>query len=156
MQGRNFKDFRPNVFSTFIEVPQNEGQTGAGTVTIYDRPFIIQRVTHQITRPFDFDPATGHNSYGAVQHGQYWIDWSLYERDRYWAGTPPMADSAFGSVRHGIWQDLPAPIALEKSLTLNVIIGSVQTQRTAYQVQVNFHGVEDYRSYGPDGRLVEG
>jgi len=154
MQGRdyNFKDFRPMMFSTLVEVGNADGDIGKNAVSINDRPFILKQVTHQITAPIFFDAVNG---YDERQHGFYTLDWSLYNQDRYWQGDPPMADAAFGSVRTGIWIPLSSPIALEKSRTLNVSIGNVGVRYAPYKVQVIFHGVEDYRKRDTAGNLIE-
>ncbi len=149
---RNFKDFRPMIFDTFVEMEKEDGYVGKNAVPINDKPFILEMVTHQITKPIVFDAVYG---YAEEQNGLYTIDWSLYNQDRYWQGDPPMADAAFGSVRHGIWIPLRAPIALEKNRTINVAVGNVGLKRTDYQVQILFHGVEDYRKRDQAGNLVE-
>lgn len=149
---RNFEDFRPMIFTTLVEVEQEDGFVGKNAVPINDRPFVLEMVTHQITTPFSY--TAPYDSYAANQDGLYTLDWSLYDQDRYWQGDPPMADAAFGSVRHGIWIPLRSPIALEKNRTLNVKIGNVGLKRNDYKVQVLFHGVEDYRPRDASGRLV--
>lgn len=148
----NFKYYRPMIFTTLVEVPQEDGATGKNAVPINDKPFIMRKVTHQIMSPFDF--TAPYDTYAANQSGLYTIDWSLYNQDRYWQGDPPMADAAFGSVRHGIWIPLESPLILEKNKTINVVIGNVGLKRTDYKVQIQFHGVEDYRLRDQAGKLL--
>lgn len=157
---RNFKWFRPMIFTTECEVGNADGETGKNGVPINNRPFILKKVTHQVIKPVDFpngfDPTVNTN-YAAFQHGLYTIDWSLYNRDRYWQGTnPPMADAAFGSVRTGIWIPLEAPLTVPKNETINVVVGNVGLKRSDYTVQIQFHGVEDYREYDQAGNLKPG
>lgn len=141
------------IFDTIVEVELADGATGKNAVPINDKPFVLEKVTHQIMGPFVFDATHG---YAEEQNGLYTIDWSLYNQDRYWQGDPPMADAAFGSVRHGIWIPLAAPIALEKNRTINVVVGNVGLKLRDYKVQVLFHGVEDYRKRDQAGNLIEG
>ncbi len=140
------------MFSTLVEVGNIDGAVGKNAVPINDRPFVLELVTHQITGPTTYDANHG---YDENQNGYYTIDWSLYNQDRYWQGDPPMADAAFGSVRTGIWIPLRAPIALEKSRTLNVSVGNVGLKRADYKVMIIFHGVEDYRARDTAGNLIE-
>jgi hypothetical protein len=145
------------IFTTYVEMEREDGYVGKNAVPINDRPFVMEMVTHQVASPVDFPEgfAVGNQGYLEFQHGLYTIDWSLYNQDRYWQGDPPMADAAFGSVRNGIWIPLRAPIALEKNKTINVSVGNVGLKRADYKLQIQFHGVEDYRKRDQAGNLVD-
>jgi len=148
----NFKDFRPMIFSTIAEVGLDDGKVGKATAQINDKPFILEMVTHQKMGPVTYTATEGYEEF---QDGLYTIDWSLYNQDRYWQGVPPMADAAFGSARTGIWIPLRAPIALEKSRTINVAVQNVGAKIANYKVMVLFHGVEDYRPRDREGNLID-
>jgi len=143
----NFDEFRPMVFSVEVAFTTNaaavvpDGAKAEGSVAINDYPFIFDLVTHQIVQPTNLN-----NSVQIEQNGLYRIDWSLYNQERFFQGTPPMADAYFGSVRHGIWNKLKSPLALEKNKTINVELLNVQEKTREYTVQVLFHGVEDRRT----------
>lgn len=139
----DFKNFRKIMFTVDVEVPWQAGEKGRGSEAINDKPYIITYLTHQIIHTVDLA-----ESVQIVQHGLYRIDFSLYQQERFWQGTPPMADAAYGSIRHGIWKKFEVPVALEKNRTLNVEITNVQDQivHAAYEVQVQFHGFEDLRT----------
>lgn len=131
------------MFTVDVVVPWAAGGKGSGSEAINDKPYIITHLTHQIIKTVDLS-----ESVEIVQHGLYRIDFSLYQQERFWQGSPPMADAAYGSVRHGVWQKFPVPVALEKNRTLNVDIYNVQDQivHADYEVQVQFHGFEDLRT----------
>lgn len=131
------------MFTVDVVVPWEAGEKGSGSEAINDKPFIITHLTHQIVATVDLA-----ESVQIVQHGLYRIDFSLYQQERFWQGSPPMADAAYGSIRHGIWDKFDVPLALEKNRTLNVEIYNVQDQilHEDYTVQVQFHGFEDLRT----------
>ena len=124
------------MFSVDIEVPREIGDRGQGQIAINDRPYIVQKITHQMILTATVPD----------QDGLYRIDWSLYQQRRFWKGSVPLADSAFGSVRHGIWQPLTSPLFLEANKTLHVTVENAATRTDPYVVQVLFHGVEDLRA----------
>jgi len=130
-------DLRPQIFSIDIEVGKEKGQEGRGQIAINDRPYLIKRITHQIVST---DPNV---SVQESQDGLYRIDWSLYEQVRFWKGSPPMADAAYGSIRHGVWRDLMVPVPLSGNQTLHVYITNEATRTENFIVNVQFHGAED-------------
>lgn len=136
-------EYDPIQFPITIELGNAVGDSETGQINCRDNPFIVEFLTHQIVSPYDVT-ATGFQ-YNEIQHGLYTINWSLYNQDRYWAGDPPMADAAYGSVRHGIWIPFRAPLALEANRTIEVELTNMALQRTDYKVQVIFHGIEDKR-----------
>lgn len=132
--------FVPMQFITEVEVPETVGGEGRGQVAINDRPFILQKITHQIIPSALIAEAdvTG----WAYQDGLYTLDWSLYEQARFWKGVPPMADAGTGSIRHGNWIELPAPVSLPGNETLHVIIRNQVLRQEAFKVQVIWHGIQ--------------
>jgi hypothetical protein len=56
-----------------------------------------------------------------------------------------MADAAFGSIRHGVWQKLRSPIPCESNRSISVEIQNAQLKLANFTVQVQFHGLEDWR-----------
>lgn len=146
----DFKDFKPMIFDVDVRIGRLIGDKGSNSVSINDKPFIIQWITHQIKDPYQPDPDPNF-SVQQQQDGLYRIDWSLYQQERYWQGTPPMADTAFGSVRHGRWIRLPAPVALEKNRTINVDVTNEKFRHASkdeYTIHIEFHGLEDWRVVG--------
>lgn len=141
----NFQDFEPQIFTVDVRFEHTRGSGGENSVSTNDRPFIIQKITHQLVNPQP-DATNPDVSIQALQDGLYRINWSLYNQKRYFQGPVPMADAAFGSVRHGVWIPLPVPVAIEKNRTLKVNITN-ELERDpavrAYTVQVQFHGLED-------------
>lgn len=143
----DFEDFQPMIFTVDVRFGQTKGDQGTGSVSINDRPFIIQKITHQLINPTR-DGTDPNMSVQALQDGLYRINWSLYNQVRYFQGPVPMADTAFGSIRHGIFYDLPVPVALEKNRTLNVEVTNEVDRDPlvkAYQLHIEFQGIEDLR-----------
>ena len=135
------------IFSIDVLMGNKKGDKGANSVSINDKPFIIKFLTHQIIDPVIPDN-TDPNSVQQQQDGLYRIDFSLYQQERYWQGTPPMADAAYGSVRHGIWNQLCVPLAIEKNRTLNVDVTNEMDRdvsKDKYTIHIQFHGLEDWR-----------
>lgn len=125
----------PMIFGVDVLVGLNNGDTQAGQISINDKPFILRGIRHQIIQggvPIPF----------LQQDGLYRIDWSLYEQLRFWKGATPFADVAFGSVRHGIWRDLDAPVSLPGNETLHVEIQNGIGRPAPFQVQVLFCGIQ--------------
>jgi len=132
--------FIPMQFIVDVRVPEIFGGEARGQIAINDRPFILQWISHQII-PSVID--TNHDVSGwFYQDGIYRLDWSLYEQARFWKGVPPMADAGFGSIRHGRWQKLPAPVSLAGNQTLHVRIINQVARQEGYYVQVIFHGIQ--------------
>jgi hypothetical protein len=137
------KKYIPMEFPIDIQLRAVVGATAKGSVALNNRPFVLQKIKHQIII-VPFDPAT-QNLFN-LQHGLYRIDWSIHETARFWKGTaPPMADT-YGSVRHGIWDELPAPLAIDGNDTIYCQLTSEfaagAPPGTLYTVQVKFCGVE--------------
>ena len=146
----DFEDFQPMIFTVDVRFGQTRGDQGTGSVSINDRPFIIQQITHQLINPTR-DGTDPDMSVQALQDGLYRINWSLYNQVRYFQGPVPMADTAFGSVRHGRWIPLPVPVALEKNRTLNVEVTNEVDRDPlvkAYSLHIEFQGIEDLRQQG--------
>lgn len=132
--------FIPMQFIVDVRVPETLGGEARGQIAINDRPFILQMISHQIIPSLiqgDHD-VTG----WWYQDGIYRLDWSLYEQARFWKGVPPMADAGFGSVRHGNWIKLPAPVSLSGNQTLHVRIINQVARQEGYFVQTIFHGIQ--------------
>ncbi|NIO08877.1 MAG: hypothetical protein GTO40_13025, partial [Deltaproteobacteria bacterium] len=104
-------------FITEVEIGEHLGDEGRGQVSINDRPFILEWITHQIV-PAELDQSQNVSGW-FYQDGLYQLDWSLYEQARFWKGVPPMADAGFGSIRDGTWKKLPAPVSLPGNETLH-------------------------------------
>lgn len=145
-----YKNFRPMIFTVVVPMGPGLGNTGENSVSVNDRPFIIKEIHHQITNPDVVAAMPAVTDVQQAQDGLYRINWSLYNQRRYFQGVPPMADAAFGSIRHGIWIPLSVPVAIEKNRTLNVQVTNMldrsPTLTKLYQVEVQFHGLEDIRN----------
>lgn len=130
--------FSPQQF--VIDLEFNGGAIGAtaqGDVSLNDRPFVLQLITHSIiTDPNVVPPAL------IVQDGQYRIMWSIQNQIRFQKGSMPHADIAFGSVRNGIWIPLPAPATLPAQETLHIDAINGLLRDHAVTIQVIFHGLE--------------
>lgn len=127
--------FIPMSFNVDITVQAQPGDNNKGQISINDKPFILKGVRHQIIDggiPIPF----------LMQDGLYRIDWSLYEQLRFWKGATPMADALFGSIRHGIWKDLEAPVGLPGNETLHVDIQNAVLRPAPFTVQVLFCGLQ--------------
>ena len=132
--------FSPIIYPVNITVGENEGDEGKGQVALTDRPFTLIRIKHQIVKSGERDPV---GATRITQDGLYKIDWSLYETKRFWKGSMPMADVAYGSVRHGIFYDLKAPVTIQGNETLHVsILNAWGPREDEFIVQVLFEGVE--------------
>jgi len=115
------------------------GANAKAQVALNDRPFILQRITHQI-KPQWIGTAL------SVQDGAYYLDWSLYEQIRYWKGALPLANVLTGSIAAGQVLDLPGPVPLTGNQTLHVTMTNALTRifplPDVFSVQVQFHGVQ--------------
>jgi hypothetical protein len=133
-------NFIPMKFPIEVPVPLALGGEGRQSIPINDRPFILQKITHQIiVGTLSEDPAVTPMFY---QDGLYTIDWSLFSQARFFKGVPPLADIGFGSVRTGIWIPLPAPVTMPGNETIEVIIRNMIARQADYHVQVIFHGIQ--------------
>lgn len=163
MSDETNKKYTPMEYPVDIVVPGTVGSTAKGSVPLNNRPFVLHRIKHLIiVRSYDpalpgaTPPGPGIpawlNTFLNQQHGMYRIDWSIHETARFWKGQPPMADT-FGSIRHGIFDPLDAPLVIDGNETLNVqitnefimpIIVTVPpgTIPMSYTVQVKFCGIE--------------
>lgn len=136
MEPRDYKFYRPAIFDIDLEIGPNAGDEEVGTVSLNDRPFVIEEIHHQIISDGNFPLLP-------IQDGLYRIDWSIGERVRFQTGPLPMADAAFGSIRHGIWVPLRSPVELIGTAKINVKVRNEFGPRAAaFKVQVQFHGVE--------------
>lgn len=136
----DLSNFVPMKFSVNVAVAETQGAEGRGQVAINDRPFVLQKITHQIVPGaiIEEDDVTGWR----YQDGLYTLDWSLYEQARFWKGIPMMADAAYGSIRDGNWIPLTAPVALSGNQTLHVIIRNIVARQNPFYVQVIWHGIQ--------------
>lgn len=134
----DFSDYQPQFYTAKIEIGANIGDEEAGQVAINDRPFLIQRITHQIT-------SAGVPFFLLLQDGLYSIDWSLYEQKRFWKGSAPSALAAFGNARTGIFMDLPSPVSVIGNETLHVNIQNQVDRGAPITVQVIWHGIESLK-----------
>lgn len=139
-------NYIPMQFPVNITTGQNIGDEGRGQVALNDRPFLVQFITHQIKIPALPGPQEASLQLWQVQDGMYTLDWSLYEQSRFWKGTPPIADSGFGSVRTGEWIALPAPVSCAGNETLHVTIRNLVLRPANFAVQVIFHGIQELGS----------
>jgi len=134
--------FRPIKYIIDVTVGLNEGEEGRGSIALNDRPFVLSRIKHQIVTNGEASIAF------FLQDGLYRIDWSIYEQVRFFKGAVPMADAAYGSVRTGIWQDLPAPATLAGNETIHLAVQNVFGPRPFdFVVQVIFEGVERLKEF---------
>lgn len=121
-----------------VEIEPEYGKIGTASIATNDRPFMLTAIRHEVIWSGVDDDLT------MAQDGLYSIDWSLYETDRFFKGSKPMANAAFGSPRYGNWKDFPVPIPLSKSQTLYAAVQNLRrTDRLEdWIVQVIFSGVE--------------
>lgn len=129
-------DFIPMKFSVDVTLEKEIGSVGKGQVQINDRPFVLKKITHQIIAH------TPNQNVYQQQDGLYRIDWSEYEQVRFWKGSIPMADAAYGSIRDGHWIPLDAPVTLPGGQTLHVQILNEANRDEKIQVQIIFHGIQ--------------
>jgi len=115
-----------------VEIDQQEGSTKGATIRL-DRTFVLTGIQHQIVKD-----ATGNPP---VQDGAYKIDWSEQGTRRFWKGAKPAADQ-WGSVRHGIWRKLEAPIQFTEAVILEVEVINSVNRPGPFTVQVTFVGAE--------------
>ena len=145
----DFQDFQPMIFSVDITTGTLAGSSGENSVAVNDRPFIIKEIHHQIINPVRQINDPPDTSVQVMQDGLYRINWSLYNQRRYFQGAVPLADTAFGSVRHGVWIPLPVPIPIDKNRTINVEVTNAIDRADplvkSYFFHVEFHGLEDLR-----------
>jgi hypothetical protein len=136
--------FRPISFQVDVEVPGDYGLIGKGQIAVNDRPVIIRSLTHQIAAngwPYFLQAISLFN----MQDGLYRIDWSLYETQKFFKGNIPMADAAHGSIRHGVFKPLEAPVFLAGNQTLHVAVQNMTGPRGApFTVHIIWHGLERY------------
>ena len=125
--------FLEKVYAVEIEVKAGEGDSAAVSVTM-DRPFILTEIRHVI-----ISDGTGN---APTQDGAYKIDWSEQGTTRFYKGPVLNADAAFGSVRHGRWRKLNAPLKFGVNVTLEARVINSITRTDPFTVQVQFHGIE--------------
>lgn len=126
--------FRPQWYPIEVTCGLNVDDVIAGQVPLNNRAFVLTRITHQqITDGINAIPAND---------DLYTIDWSIYEQVRFYKGSIPMAASGYGSVRHGIWQDLECPVAIRGNETLHIRVQNRVQRVTTWVVQLMFKGVE--------------
>jgi len=146
--------FRPQQFVIDIAgIGPNIGDFAEGSISLNDRVFILQRLTHAIIA---WDQWTAHPIGWTVgawnQDGMYRLDWSVNNQLRYWKGAlAPLAMIAHGSAQAGYWLDLPAPVVFAGLETIhlkviNAIARITPNPPPAAQhmitVQTIFHGLE--------------
>ncbi len=131
--GNDTPQFFPKSYPVDLNVGQNEGDHQGGTVKL-DRDFILTEIRHQIIDDGSGNPIP-------VQDGAYRLDWSEQNTRRFYKGAVPMADT-FGSVRHGIWKKLDAPIKFSIHVTLETRIINTANRTNDWKVQVLFIGLE--------------
>ena len=124
--------YLPKTYSMDIDLDAAEGSTKGASVSL-DRDFVLIRIQHVITK----DAGGG----VPTQDGAYKIDWSEMGTRRFWKGAALAADT-FGSVRHGIWKDLDAPIEFAEKVTLEATITNSIARTNPITVQLLFVGVE--------------
>lgn len=135
----DFSDYRPMYYTVDVEIGANAGDEEKGQIAINDRPFLIQRITHQIV-------AAGVPFFLLLQDGLYRIDWSLYEQKRFWKGATPNAVAAYGNARTGIFLDLPSPVSVIGNETIHVNMQNQVDRGEPITVQVQFQGIEQVRT----------
>lgn len=139
----NDERYFPKIYPVEIEPGSNEGDSAAGSISL-DNDFILTGIRHQIV-----DDGSG--TQPPTQDGAYRIDWSIQETTKFYKGTPPMADVQFGSVRHGIWKDLDAPIKIGQNRTLQArVINTMTRANPTLKIEVLFAGLEPLGAGAPD------
>lgn len=137
----DFTNYRDMKYNVDIEIGANAGDEDTGQIAINDRPFIIQRITHQIVD-------AGVPFFLLLQDGLYRIDWSLYETKRFWKGSMPAALAAYGNARTGIWLDLPSPVSVVGNETIHVAVQNMVNRGEPITVHVEFQGIEQIGKVG--------
>jgi hypothetical protein len=132
--------FIPMEYAVDIECGALAGATQRGQIALNNRPFVLKRIKHQIIVDLEnVDKPTDE-----IQDGLYRLDWSIHETTRFWKGSIPLADMR-GSIRHGTWLDLDAPVTLPGSETIHAQILNERTrggETDFFTVQVVFEGLE--------------
>ncbi len=134
----NLKNWLPLILPVNVEIGKEIGDRGKNQVALNDRPFTLHVITHQI-----ISNAAPSRSVQEEQDGGYTLDWSIFQQHRYWKGAPPMADAAYGSIRHGIFKPLEVPLVIPGSETLHVELINTRPRDDPFEVQIQFHGFEN-------------
>ncbi|MDJ0766295.1 MAG: hypothetical protein QNJ97_25165 [Myxococcota bacterium] len=138
------KLWKPQYYPVTIDVPTTQNTSAQASEKINAEPFLLKLVTHQIlgaTLNVQAPPGPG----VIYQDGQYLI---FFEDERtHWQKSSMVADAAFGSVRHGRWIPLQAPIAFRGNQNIRIQVVNL-TDRTAseldfFKVQIVLIGVEN-------------
>lgn len=111
---------KPRFYTAIVEIATGNGSVGRGSVTLDNRPFILQRITHEILSVDNEE---------LYQDGNYLVSW----RDDLstYCSTPAPADSMFGSVRVGHPLPLPTPINFSGNRTISFDVQNM-ISRLAY------------------------
>lgn len=126
-------EFYPKTYTIDIEIGQNESDTGSDSVSL-DNDFILRSIRHELIDDGSGNPPT--------QDGNYRLGWSIQTTTRFYKGPDPMADAAYGSVRHGEWTELDAPLKIGENRTLEAQVTNTQNRANPFKVQVLFVGLE--------------
>jgi hypothetical protein len=138
--------YRPLIYGLSITVGDQAGDIGRGSVSINNQPWVMTKITHQITGP-TADPETS----GLYQDGQYLIEFK--DEQSNYQNQPIPADILFGSVRSGFIIELPYPIpfAGNKTLTFNLtnLVTRTLTVGNTFDVHLALHGCADWGPLSP-------
>lgn len=127
--------FFPKQYTVDIEAGQNEGDMAADSVSL-DNDFVLTGIRHQL-----IDDGSGSGN-PPVQDGAYRLSWSIQTTTKFYKGSEPMADVAYGSVRHGEWIKLDAPLHIGENRTLEARVINTVNRTQKFSVQVLFAGLE--------------
>lgn len=133
--------WRPQFYPMVIPVSTAVDAIGRGSFKIKNSKFLCKMITHQIVgASLDFSEANT----AIKQDGQYSIHF-MDERES-WQSQEMLPDISLGSVRHGEWIPLLAPIAFAGSQTIQVrvqnLIDRTPSQLDIFNIGFVFFGVE--------------
>ena len=135
--------FRPMFYSVLVSVPLAVNGIASNSVPVYNQPFILKRLTHEIIGP-GADPAV--LGWGIYQDGQYSI--TFKDEQSVYQNNPISANAMFGNVHQGLSIPLAMPLPYAGSKTLAFEIQNLAARVLAgaefFTVQIGLHGVSDW------------
>jgi hypothetical protein len=144
--GRFDKDpgrFRPMFYSVRISVPMAINGVASNSVPVYNQPFILKRLTHEIIGPAADPDVLGWDVY---QDGQYSI--SFKDEQSVYQNNPISANAMFGNVHQGLSIPLAMPLPYAGSKTLAFDVQNLVTRTLQdvefFTLQIGLHGVSDW------------
>jgi len=127
----SIKDLLSQIYTINLDLPDEPGQFGEGSVVINRRNFVLQQIMHCVVGDDGNDPE------------QYQLDWSIQNDKRYWKGVEAPMAQTYGSVKTGRWypESVPVPLAVQTTLYIRVTNRYTGTPATR-KIQILFKGME--------------